>query len=59
MNKCELAFLLSYLKKAIFNLERVRAYDETTVSEEIITELKQTLILYKHRKDKEYYEKQQ
>lgn len=59
MNKCELAFLLSYLKKAIFNLERVRAYDETAVSEEIITELKQTLILYKHRKDQEDYEQQQ
>lgn len=58
MNKCELAFLLSYLKKAIFNLERVRAYDEAAVSEEIITELKQTLILYKHRKDQEDYEQQ-
>ena len=58
MNKCELAFLLSYLKKAIFNLERVRAYDENAVSEEIITELKQTLILYKHRKDQEDYEQQ-
>lgn len=58
MNKCELAFLLSYLKKAIFNLERVRAYDENAVSEEIINELKETLILYKHRKDQEDYEQQ-
>ena len=58
MNKCELAFLLSYLKKAIFNLERVRALDEEAVDKEIIDNLKQTLILYKHRKDQEHYEQQ-
>jgi hypothetical protein len=51
MNKCELAFLLSNLKKAIYNLERVRAYDEAAVSEEVINNLKETLIIYNLKKE--------
>ena len=56
MNKCELAFLLSHLKKAIYNLERVKALDEEAVSQEVIDELKNTLTLYKFRKEQEDYE---
>ena len=56
MNKCELAFLLSHLKKAIYNLERARALDEESVSQEIIKEIKNTLTLYKFRKEQQDYE---
>lgn len=46
MNKCELAFLLSHLKKAIYNLERVKAYGNDIVDDSIINNLKETLLYY-------------
>lgn len=46
MNKCEYAFMISHLKKAIYNLERAKAYDDEIVSYETIQELKEMLILY-------------
>ena len=45
MNKCEYAFMISHLKKAIYNLERAKAYDDEIVSYETIQELKEMLIL--------------
>ena len=56
MHKCEFAFLLSHLKKAIYNLERARALDEEAVDKDIIDNLKQTLILYNYRKEQQDYE---
>lgn len=51
MNKFEYAFMISYLKKAIYNLERARYFDENAVSLELINQLKETLILYQHNKE--------
>lgn len=51
MNKFEYAFMISYLKKAIYNLERARHFDEEIVSLELITQLKETLILYQQQKE--------
>lgn len=51
MNKCELAFLLSHLKKAIYNLERAKDFDDDVVSEEVINNLKETLIIYNLKKE--------
>ena len=51
LNKFEYAFMISYLKKAIYNLERARYFDENAVSLELINQLKETLILYQHNKE--------
>ena len=45
MNKIEIKFIISYLKKAIFNLERANSYDEV-VDFKILDELKQALFYY-------------
>lgn len=46
MNKCEIAFLLSHMKKAIYNLERAKAFDDNAVSQETINQLKENVIYY-------------
>lgn len=58
MNKYNLAFLLSHLKKAIYNLERAKELDDDAVSEEIISNLKETLIIYNLKKENLNNEKQ-
>jgi hypothetical protein len=40
MNKCILAFIISHLKWAIYNLECVNKLEENTVDSATITELK-------------------
>ena len=53
MNKCKLAFMLSHIKKAIYNLERLKAYDNDIIRDEIIEELKENLILLEIKKEEE------
>lgn len=43
MNRAEFAFMISYLKKAIYNLERAKAYNASIVSDEVISNLKSKL----------------
>ena len=45
MNKIELKFIISYLKKAIFNLERANSYDDA-IEQENIDYIKQALFYY-------------
>ena len=47
LNKCELAFLLSHLKKAIYNLECANKLVPNSIDEKLIEELKCILIEYK------------
>lgn len=53
MNKCEFAFMVSHLKKAIYNLERAKAYDDKIVKDEVIEELKENLLLWKIKFEEE------
>ena len=53
MNKAEVKFIISYLKKAIFDLERANDLDDEAVSKEIIDYLKQALFYYQNKLKKE------
>lgn len=56
-NKVEIAWLISHLRKAIYNLERAKAFDDNVVSQETINQLKENVIYYqvklKETKDNE------
>ena len=47
MNKVELKFLISHIKKAIFNLECANKFKANSVDSKTIEELK--LILFEHQ----------
>ena len=47
MNKVELRFLISHIKKAIFNLECANKFKEGSVDTKVIEELK--LVLFEHQ----------
>ena len=51
MNKVELKFIISYIKKAIFNLERANSYDDV-IDKETLCCLKQTLYYYQNKLNK-------
>ena len=53
MNKYEFAFMISHLKKAIYNLERAKAYDGEIVSDEMLNKLKENLIIYQIKNKEE------
>lgn len=53
MNKFTLKFILSYLKKAIFNLERANALDLDAVPQETIDMVKQATFYYQLQLNKE------
>jgi hypothetical protein len=53
MHKCELKFIISYLKKAIFNIERARGFEESSVSDAVLNELKEQLLYYKLKLEEE------
>jgi hypothetical protein len=46
MNKCKLKFVISHLKQAIYELETANKIEENVVDNEIIKELKETLLYY-------------
>lgn len=52
MNIVELKFIISYLKKAIFNLERANGYDDV-VEQETIDYIKQALFYYQIQLNKQ------
>ena len=53
MNKVTLKFILSYLKKAIFNLERANSLDMDAVPQETIDMVKQAALYYQLQLNKE------
>lgn len=58
MNKVELKFLISYIKKAIFNLECANRLKANSVDSKVIDELKLTLFEHqlKLKEEEETYD---
>lgn len=52
MNKCIFAFVISHLKKAIYNLECANKLNPNTIDVALISELKSQLILLKNELEK-------
>lgn len=50
-NKFELCFVLSHLKRAIWNLECANKLKEGTIDQKVIDDLKTEVILLKNQED--------